>query len=220
MPESNTESQIRSLPILISYLCLAASLTLSSCQTIYCRYKARQTQNDWSTPQRRQQFFIFAALAALSLGTTWYYMFAFFAHSYRNWETGYLIAQNRELPQSIVSRLELWLRNTGLFREAWETVIETPARFWWSGQIFQWTTGWSLFLGVMGTHITTIYAKLYSWLTTHKAGDTASRIPGCICSLAKLLLYHLPKTCSSLLFSSRHGQSRRLRVGNGLLPCF
>ena len=165
MSESNTnESQIRSLPILIGYLCLAASLALNACRIIYCRYKARQRQNDWSTPQRRQQFFIFAWLAALSLSKTWYYMFAFFAHSYRKWETGCLVAQDVALPQSIVSRLELWLRNTGLFREAWETVIETPARFWWSGQIFQWTTGWSLFLRIMG-----MYTELYVCLTTQLA---------------------------------------------------
>jgi hypothetical protein len=31
------------------------------------------------------QFLLFAILAALSLGATWYCMFVFFAHSYRNW---------------------------------------------------------------------------------------------------------------------------------------
>lgn len=60
---------------------------------------------------------------------------------------------SQDLDASLMPRLELWLQNTKLFREAWETVIETPSRFWWSGQIFLWTTGWTLFLGVMGKNL-------------------------------------------------------------------
>lgn len=140
----------RSLPILISYIILAAALALNACRSIFNRYQARQKKNDWASPGRRWHFLLFVLLAALSLGATWYYMFAFFVHSYRNWEQtgGALALRGREL--SVLYRLELWLQETKLFREAWETVIETPARFWWSGQIFLWTTAWSLFLGVMG----------------------------------------------------------------------
>lgn len=102
-------------------------------------------------------------------------MFAFFAHSYRAW-AGSQQSQSQQLllaaaataasgsstssdigsvgsgAQSIstIFKLEMWLRDAKLFREAWETVIESPARFWWSGQIFLWATGWGLFLGVMG----------------------------------------------------------------------
>ncbi|CAL5873943.1 uncharacterized protein PFLUO_LOCUS8228 [Penicillium psychrofluorescens] len=95
-------------------------------------------------------------------------MFAFFAHSYRTW-AGSQQSQTQQLllaaaagsgggigsvgsgVQSIstIFKLEMWLRDAKLFREAWETVIESPARFWWSGQIFLWATGWSLFLGIM-----------------------------------------------------------------------
>ena len=88
-------------------------------------------------------------------------MFALFAHSYRAW-AGSQQAQSQQLllaaggsgsgvlSISTIFKLEMWLRDAKLFREAWETVIESPARFWWSGQIFLWATGWSLFLGVMG----------------------------------------------------------------------
>lgn len=148
MSNHPSDTIIRSFPILLSYLCLAASLTIHSCRTIHSRYQFRQKHNDWAPAQRRQ-FFIFATLAALSLGATWYYMFAFFAHSYRSWEA----QAGRAVPLSLVPRLEMWLRNTKLFREAWETVMETPARFWWSGQIFLWTTGWSVFLGLMGMYM-------------------------------------------------------------------
>jgi hypothetical protein len=161
----------RSLPILISYISLCATLSLRVIQTIHSRYKARQSQHDWSsstTPQRRH-FNVFASLAALSLGATWYYMFAFFAHSYRAWAG----TQQPQLQQArplvlglddggggllsmstaMLLKLEMWLHDAKLFREAWETVIESPARFWWSGQIFLWATAWSLFLGVMGMSI-------------------------------------------------------------------
>jgi hypothetical protein len=140
----------RSLPILASYIILAAALALNACRVIYRRYQARQKANDWTFPTRRTHFFVFTALAALSLGATWYYMFAFFAHSYHNWEETRSTLDLQGAEVSTLFKLEMWLQKTKLFREAWETVIETPARFWWSGQIFLWTTGWSVFLGIMG----------------------------------------------------------------------
>jgi hypothetical protein len=153
-PSSAKSSQpdivYRSLPILASYLILAGSLAFHACRTIFTRYQVRLKSNDWESPQRRMQFFVFALLAALSLGATWYYMFAFFAHSYRNWESSQSLVDLADPNMSTLFKLELWLQKAKLFREAWETVIETPARFWWSGQIFLWTTGWSVFLGVMG----------------------------------------------------------------------
>lgn len=163
----------RSLPILLSYITVCATLSLHTCRTIHARYKTRQSRNDWSstatTTNPRRHFRIFVTLAALSLAATWYYMFAFFAHSYRTW-AGSQQSQTQQLllaaaagsgggigsvgsgVQSIstIFKLEMWLRDAKLFREAWETVIESPARFWWSGQIFLWATGWSLFLGIMG----------------------------------------------------------------------
>ncbi|EPS33901.1 hypothetical protein PDE_08863 [Penicillium oxalicum 114-2] len=139
----------RSLPILAGYLILAASLAANACRIIYVRYHARRKQNDWDRSHGHAQFLLFALLAALSLGATWYYMFAFFAHSYRNWAASQTLIDLADAQVNMLTKLELWLQNAKLFREAWETVIETPARFWWSGQIFLWTTGWSVFLGVM-----------------------------------------------------------------------
>jgi hypothetical protein len=159
----------RSLPILLSYIALCATLSLHTCQTIHARYKTRQSRNDWSsstttTSNPRRHFRIFVSLAALSLAATWYYMFAFFAHSYRAWAGSQQSLFQQLLlaaagsgsvgsgvqSTSTIFKLETWLRDAKLFREAWETVIESSARFWWSGQIFLWATGWSLFLGVMG----------------------------------------------------------------------
>lgn len=149
-PPENSQLVYRSSPILASYLVLAAALALNACRAIYKRYQARQKNNDWPTHQQRTHFLLFAVLATMSLISTWYYMFAFFAHTYNGWETASLLPGEQRAELSLVTKLELWLQNTELFREAWETVIETPARFWWSGQIFLWTTGWSVFVGFMG----------------------------------------------------------------------
>ncbi|KAJ5678525.1 uncharacterized protein N7477_004158 [Penicillium maclennaniae] len=154
----------RSLPILVSYITLAAALALNACRAIHKRYQAREKANDWASPARRAHFFIFAVLAILSLGATWFYMFAFFAHSYRNWEETRGVSDLQGAEVSILFKLELWLQNAKLFREAWETVIETPARFWWSGQIFLWTTGWSVFLGIMARRYRISHAWAYMLL--------------------------------------------------------
>lgn len=164
-----TDIVYRSLPILASYLILAGSLALYGCRTILIRYQARIRGNDWEASRRRLQSLLFAILAALSLGATWYYMFAFFAHSYRNWEASQTLVDLADPEITTLFKLELWLQKAKLFREAWETVIETPARFWWSGQIFLWTTGWSVFLGVMGWFYlllvvaSLIYADLFAY---------------------------------------------------------
>lgn len=137
----------RSLVILIVYLVIALSLTGYICRTIYSRWKIRRVA---STASDGTGINTFALLAILSLAATWFYMFSFFVDSYHGWACKNGISGS---PFSDIAKLELWLRETRLFREAWETVLETPRRFWWSQQIFLWTTAWSAFLGFMGTHV-------------------------------------------------------------------
>ncbi|KAL4775741.1 hypothetical protein BDW60DRAFT_126850 [Aspergillus nidulans var. acristatus] len=140
----------RSIFLFLGYLSLILSLAFICCRTIYVRYLARQTNNDWATSQRQAHLFLFVFLAAVSLGTTWYYMISLFVHTYNNWATSPegLPYAGEETP--LIARMGLWLYNTYIFQEAWETVSEDAARVWWSGQIFWWTIGWSLFLGITG----------------------------------------------------------------------
>lgn len=157
----------RSTAILVFYLLSSATLTISICRSLYQRYQlSRQSQKQ--TESSRVNLYhvtLFVALALFSLWTTWSNMFAFFTYSYRDWacRTNYASSaigwsmEDRTSIRSILNLIsgwlrdiDLWLKGTKLFREAWETVIETPYRYWWSGQIFWWTTVWSLFLGVMG----------------------------------------------------------------------
>ncbi|KAJ5312500.1 hypothetical protein N7508_003330 [Penicillium antarcticum] len=145
-----TFQDYRSLSILFFYLFSCAALTTKILLNIYQRYQARKTQSNWRHDYGIQ-FVTFIALSIVSIATTWHYMFALFAHSYRNWEAAQ--PPKQQVLIELAPRLakwEFWLRDTKLFQEAWECVSATPARSWWSEQIFEWTIGWSLFLGVMG----------------------------------------------------------------------
>ncbi|KAJ5138778.1 uncharacterized protein N7515_003626 [Penicillium bovifimosum] len=150
MAEVNPPIHYKSLAVLASYLSTAAILTAICCNTIYTRYQARQKNNDWATPHRRNQFFLFTCLATLSIATTWYYMFMVFVHSYTTWATSPEGIAYSTIDMNFLVRAGLWLKKSYLFQEAWETVSETPTRFWWSGQIFGWTIGWSVFLAITG----------------------------------------------------------------------
>ncbi|KAK9855962.1 hypothetical protein MYU51_001693 [Penicillium brevicompactum] len=118
----------QSLAIFFGYLAIAAGLIISIIRLIGARFQARQKKNEWASPQRRTQFYLFSILSALSLGFTWFHM----------------------IYMHVIVKIGLWLKNTYVFQEAWETVSENAARFWWSGQIFGWTIGWSIFLGITG----------------------------------------------------------------------
>lgn len=144
----NPPIHYRSLALFFGYLAIATGLILSIIRVINVRYHARQKQNDWNGPQRRKQLYLFAILAALSLGFTWFHMISLFVWSYKNWASSPngLLFSSIDMPT--VTRMGLWLKNTYVFQEAWETVSENPTRFWWSGQIFGWTIGWSIFLGI------------------------------------------------------------------------
>ncbi|KAL4797816.1 hypothetical protein BDV19DRAFT_358040 [Aspergillus venezuelensis] len=148
----------RSLFLFFGYLSLITSLALLCIRTISVRYQARQRKNDW-VPFRKSQLPIFLILAALSLGSTWYYMISFFVWSYRDWAGGpkgvsYTtpnpIAGGSAEPLPLLTKMGLWLNNTYTFQQAWETVSIGNTRVWWSAQIFGWTIGWSLFLGITG----------------------------------------------------------------------
>ncbi|KAL3474727.1 hypothetical protein BJX99DRAFT_231210 [Aspergillus californicus] len=151
----------RSLFLFFGYLSLVVFFISICCNSIYVRYQARQRRNDWATPKRRTQFFLFTFLAALSLGMTWYHMISLFFHSFKIWAASPEGMAYSSLETPLINRMGLWLNKTYIFQEAWETVSETPARVWWSGQIFGWTIGWSLFLGLTGRRHHIPYVWVY-----------------------------------------------------------
>ena len=155
-------SNIKPVTILGSYLCLAAVLTTQILRLLYRAKSRPQTQQQdlhyWNP--KSAHLVLFATLALVSLVITWYYMLAFFTLSYQTWArnnniplpsrlwgSNVLLARNEDVGGL---HLGLWLRDTKLFKNAWETVIGGKARFWWSQQIFLITTIWSVSLGVEG----------------------------------------------------------------------
>ncbi|KAF2493289.1 hypothetical protein BU16DRAFT_619630 [Lophium mytilinum] len=141
-------SNARPIGIFSSYMLLCVSLTILILRSLY-KSSQRLSSPQKATPDqfgRTQRVVLFAALATISLGTTWYYMFSFFSHSYRHW----LSIQPIPLLQDAELELGAWLKDTKLFKEAWGTALETPERFWWTQQIFFFTSIWSVFQGQQG----------------------------------------------------------------------
>ncbi|PHH82717.1 hypothetical protein CDD82_5072 [Ophiocordyceps australis] len=128
----------RPLAIFAGYLATAAILTTACLATIVSPAR----------PRRRRSALVmtlFSLLAALSLASTWYYMFSFFHSSYLDWKT----AQHLQPDAPLL--LGDWLRDSALFKEAWAATLQTPERAWWAQQIFGFCASWSLTLAVQGT---------------------------------------------------------------------
>lgn len=150
--ESDTfEPNLRPIAILTSYLCLAFALTALILRTLYQIRTIPRPSQETRTLSRnhRLQIQIIGILAVTSLAVTWSYMFKFFTLSYRTWarDRGISDAFRENSAQLYWGQ---WLKETSLFRDAWETVTEESKRFWWSQQILLITTAWSVYLGIEG----------------------------------------------------------------------
>ncbi|KAI5465291.1 hypothetical protein BGZ63DRAFT_101299 [Mariannaea sp. PMI_226] len=130
-------SNVRPISILVTYMVTALALTLCCIHIIW-----RRGARVGSGGSRRPLAGTFIALATVSLASTWYYMLRYFQWSYWDW------AYTRSLEDSAALQLGLWLRDTSLFRQAWASTLETPARTWWSLQIFGFCAIWSIELAV------------------------------------------------------------------------
>ena len=147
-------TNLRPLSILGGYLALGLTLPFLILSGVFNRLRHRRI------PLRAQvRLAVFFCLAIASLTTTWYHMFRFFVRSYTDWASSDPVS----VPSRIYGQngveirggqgslyLGQWLKETQLFRQAWETVIIGSGRWWWSQQIFLFTTGWSVFLSRAG----------------------------------------------------------------------
>lgn len=137
---TDIDSNIRPYGIFVAYLftCLAVALFIVS-SLLARRQKLRAAA--LSEQPRTTHVVIFAVLAVCSLLSTWSYMFRYFQWSYDSWLS--LRAQYDLDPH--VKHWGLWLKETSLFKEAWESVIIGHNRYWWSHQIF-------FFAAALGLH--------------------------------------------------------------------
>lgn len=154
-------SNVRPLSIFAGYLILASGLSgLISYDVLRRAFRSlppsQDTRHRQSSHEKHVQ--LFAILALLSLAVTWYHMLQYVALSYRAWA----YEMDEPLPSTLCGengyfafgtlRLALgrWLKDTSLFRDVWEIVVERSSRYWWSQQIFLGAAAWSVFVGIEG----------------------------------------------------------------------
>ncbi|KXX75033.1 hypothetical protein MMYC01_207883 [Madurella mycetomatis] len=124
------------LAILASYMVTAVALTV-------CCIRVIRGHPPQASRPSVSSFTVFTTLSVLSLATTWSYMFAYFRWSYLDWA-----ANSSPVADANQPRLGEWLRDTSLFKQAWFSALETPARAWWTLQIFGFCAIWSVMLSV------------------------------------------------------------------------
>lgn len=122
--------------ILAAYMTTAAALT-ALCIRVIVSAPVKKKSGKPTAAVR-----LFSLLALASLAITWFYMFCYFQWSYRDWAAG--------AGAGDTLRLGDWLRDTSLFRQAWASALDTPARVWWTVQIFGFCAVWSVVLSVRG----------------------------------------------------------------------
>lgn len=132
-PDSSSNLHTRSIAFFASYFALCVALLFLCLSTIRFRNFSR-ARGSWT----------FTVLTLASLGSTWYYMIAFFLKSYSDWE----LSEGPSADGAI--QLGPWLKDVKLFEQAWSTVVADPARWWWSQQILLATCGWTVFLAAEG----------------------------------------------------------------------
>ena len=154
-------NDIRAIVIFGGYLSICGLLTGTIVKDLMTEhYKLKKRASSTST-------LVFASCAAVSLSVTWYYMLCFFSLSYRAWAWEHGINPPsqphnvKELSQWLQTiHLGAWLQDVKLFKDAWETAMESPGRLLWSQPIFFITSVWAFFIGEQGTSTT---SSLIEW---------------------------------------------------------
>ncbi|KAF1845439.1 uncharacterized protein K460DRAFT_355260 [Cucurbitaria berberidis CBS 394.84] len=144
-PPQGADTNTRPYLIFFSYLGTCVSVTVFIILKILKRYSVLQ-KSTTAQPPPRKHVWLFTALAVGSLATTWSFMVQYFSISYQTW----LMWRSYLELDPHHRHWGLWLRETSLFKEAWETLIVGTARYWWSHQIFFFALGLGLYLEQKG----------------------------------------------------------------------
>ena len=188
-PPPGTDTNGRAYFIFFSYLGLCFSLSVFIIYRLVQNYNLLSKSTQARLPEKRYVR-TFAILAALSLFTTWYHMFNYFRVSYQAWamwRSRFDISQDH-------MHWGLWLKETSLFREAWETVIVGNARYWWSHQIFFFASGLGLSLEERGT---ALQSDDGATVNSKQEYVAVSSTLGPLCYSARLLRSASQLTCTS-----------------------
>ena len=146
-PPEGSDTNTRPYVIFFSYLLTCFGVAVFIILKLIQRASVLQKLTT-AQPPPRKHVLLFCALAAGSLLTTWAHMFQYFKLSYGQW----LMWRSYYKLEPHQNHWGLWLKETSLFREAWESVIIGNARYWWSHQIFFFALGLGLYLEQKGRH--------------------------------------------------------------------
>ncbi|KAH8730854.1 hypothetical protein GQ44DRAFT_746728 [Phaeosphaeriaceae sp. PMI808] len=144
-PPEGTDTNTRPYLIFFSYLLTCLSISIFLVQRILKKYSILKKSATTDTLPSKH-IFLFSVLAAVSLFTTWTFLFKYFGVSYRTW----LMWRSYYELDPKHRHWGLWLKETSLFREAWELVVVGNARYWWSHQIFSFALGLGLHMEQKG----------------------------------------------------------------------
>lgn len=152
MPEGY-DNNTRAYSIFYGYLLTCAGLAAFIIHRLLKSYIVL-SKSRTARPPPKKHVMVFAALATGSLLTTWYYMLQYFKVSYQTW----LMWRSYWELSPDKNHWGIWLRETSLFKEAWELVIVGNARYWWSHQIFFFACALGLALEQKGRVLSGGYA--------------------------------------------------------------
>lgn len=144
-PPEGADTNTRPYVIFFSYMLTCFSVAVYIIVKITQKHAVLKKSTVNQLPPRKH-LWLFASLAAGSLLTTWTYMVKYFNLSYRTW---LMWRSYYELDPSH-RHWGLWLKETSLFKEAWEIVVVGNARYWWSHQIFFFALGLGLYMEQKG----------------------------------------------------------------------
>jgi hypothetical protein len=144
-PPNGADTNKRPYVVFFSYMLTCFLVSVYIILGIYKKYTVLKKSTTASLPPRKHVW-LFSGLAATSLLVTWSFMLTYFNVSYQTW----LVWRSFYELDPHQKHWGLWLKETSLFREAWESVVVGRARYWWSHQIFFFALGLGLYLEQRG----------------------------------------------------------------------
>jgi hypothetical protein len=146
-PPEGADTNTRPYLIFFSYMLTCFGVSVLIIRRIIKKNAVLKKSTTASLPPS-QHVWLFSALAAGSLLTTWSFMVQYFNVSYKTW----LMWRSYYELDPHHRHWGLWLRETSLFHEAWELVVVGYARYWWSHQIFFFALGLGVYMEQKGIH--------------------------------------------------------------------
>lgn len=147
-PPEGADTNTRPCLIFFGYLAICLGVATLTILRLLKRFIVLEQSAAAQLPPRKHVC-LFGALAAGSLITTWGYLFQYFNISYQSW----LMWRSYYELDPHQKHWGLWLRETSLFREAWETIVIGNARYWWSHQMFFFALALGLYLEQRGISV-------------------------------------------------------------------